>query len=156
MGLSRSHLSWLIGLALLASCARADSPPSRDASRREVAALLDSVAASISRRDAAGIAALMPTDSSLVYISDGHPIRGTELRPVLGAYYAGLRQLSFRWDSLQLVPSDPRAWSAIGWATIAVVDTLGNASTSRAVFTWTVVRPRERWILALAHKTTLQ
>src|SRR5690349_18400408 len=61
--------------------------PSAQEARRAIIALLDSMASSISNRDADAIAARMPSDSSVVYVSDGHPIRGTNLRTVLRSFY---------------------------------------------------------------------
>ena len=98
----------------------------------------------------------MPSDSSVVYVSDGRPIRGTDLRSVLATFYSGLRSLTFRWDSLQLAPLGDQTWGATGWAHIAVTDSVGHVTSTRAIFTWTIVRARDRWVLALAHKATLQ
>ena len=154
-----SHVALaLAGMSLLA-CSCAD-PRARDPSpqqdRQAITALLDSMATSISNRDADAIAARMPSDSSVVYVSDGRPIRGTDLRTVLGNFYAGLRSVTFRWDSLQLVPLGDQTWGATGWAHIVVTDSIGHITNSRAIFTWTIVRARDRWVLALAHKATVQ
>jgi hypothetical protein len=117
--------------------------------------LLDSMATSISNRDADAIAAHMPSDSSIVYVSDGRPIRGTELRSVLRTFYSGLHSLTFRWDSLQLVLLGGQTWGATSWANIVVTDSAGHVTKSRAIFTWTIIRDRDRWVLGLAHKATL-
>ena len=148
----------LAGLALLACSSPEPTTrePSPQEARRAITALLDSMATSISNRDADAIAARMASDSSVVYVSDGRPIRGTDLRTVLGNFYSGLRSLTFRWDSVQLAPLGDQTWGATSWAHISITDSIGHVTSSRAIFTWTIVRGRNRWVLALAHKTTLQ
>src|SRR5256885_11360792 len=113
---------------------RAREPSSQEA-RRAIVALLDSMATSISNRDADAIATRMPSDSSVVYVSDGRPIRGTDLRSVLATFYSGLRSLTFRWDSLQLAPLGDQTWGATGWAHIAVTDSVGHVTSTGAIFT---------------------
>ena len=154
-----SHLALaLAGMSLFACSSAEPRPrePSPQEARRAIAALLDSMATSISNRDADAIAARMPSDSSVVYVSDGRPIRGTDLRSVLANFYSGLRSLSFRWDSLELAPLGDQTWGATTWARIVITDSIGRVTSSRAIFTWTIVRARDRWVLALAHKATMQ
>lgn len=155
MTVSQPHVALaLAGLSLFA-CSGAKTR-TREETRRAVTLLLDSMATSISSRDADAIAAHMPSDSSIVYVSDGRPIRGSDLRAVLRNFYSGLRSLTFRWDSLQVVPLAEETWGATTWAHIVVTDTVGHITDSRAIFTWTIVRDRDRWVLALAHKATLR
>ena len=159
MRVTYSHVTLALAGMSLFACSSAEPrarEPSPQEARRAIAALLDSMATSISNRDADAIAARMPSDSSVVYVSDGRPIRGTDLRSVLANFYSGLRSLTFGWDSLQLAPLGDQAWGATGWAHIAVTDSVGHVTSSRAIFTWTIVRARDRWVLALAHKATLQ
>jgi hypothetical protein len=148
----------LAGMSVLA-CSSPDfttREPSSQEARGAIIALLDSIATSISNRDADAIVARMPSDSSVVYVSDGHAIRGTELHTVLGNFYSGLHSLAFRWDSVQLAPLGDETWGATSWAHISITDSTRHVTSSRAIFTWTIVRGRNRWVLALAHKTTLQ
>ena len=146
----------VLALATLVGYSATSQAQEQQREHRAVAVLLDSVALWISDRNAGAIAARMPTDSSIVYVSDGHPIRGTELKQVLQSFYSGVRSLEFRWDSLRVEPLGNRTWGATTWARISVTDSLGQVANSKAIFTWTVVRRNDRWLLALAHKTTLQ
>jgi uncharacterized protein (TIGR02246 family) len=123
--------------------------------RGEIHALLDTIARAISSRDAREIARRMPTDSSVVYVSDGRPIRGTELQAALETFYATQRTIHFRWDSMRLAPLSDDVWTATAWAQIGLTDTTGTVTNAPAIFTWTVVRRGGRWQLAMAHKTTL-
>jgi hypothetical protein len=133
-----------------------DTPYRRSAdSRGQVHGLLDSMARAISMRDAREIAHRMPSDSSVVYVSDGRPIRGFELRTVLENFYATQRVINFRWDSVSLVPQTDDVWTATAWAQIGLTDTAGSVSKSPAIFTWTLVRRGGRWRAVLAHKTTI-
>ena len=153
-----SHVALLLAAGSLLACSIPDSTtrePSSQEARRAITALLDSMASSISSRDADAIAARMPSDSSIVYVSDGRPIRGTDLRTILGKFYSGLRSLTFEWDSVQLAPRGAQTWSAISWAHISTMDSIGHVTDTRAIFTWTIVGGRDRWVLALAHKATL-
>jgi hypothetical protein len=159
MPVSSFHIALaLAGMSLLA-CSGGEPTtrePSAQEARRAIASLLDSMATSISNRDVEAIAARMPSDSSVVYVSDGRPIRGTELRTLLRDYYSGLRSLAFRWDSFELTPLGNQTWGATSWARFSVTDSMGNVTWSKAIFTWTVVYSRDRWVLARAHRTTLQ
>ena len=148
----------LAGMSLLACSdgTHTTREPSAQDARSAISSLLDSMATSISKRDADGVAARMPSDRSVVYVSDGHPIRGTELRAVLRDYYSGLRSLSFVWDFLELTLLGSQTWGVTSWARFSVTDSMGNVTRSKAVFTWTAVYDRDRWVLARAHRTTLQ
>lgn len=155
----------LVAVAVVAAACHASAPPQRAPATpspasagapRAIAALLDSIAMSISMRDADAIAERMPRDSSVVYVTDGVALRGVDLRNALREFYGGLHALSFRWDSLQFASPRDGTWLATGWARISVRDTNDRVADNRAVFTWTVVWTHDRWLLALAHKTTLQ
>jgi ketosteroid isomerase-like protein len=149
-----SHVALALTGVYLFACLSVDTS-GREEARRAIAGVLDSIATAISNRDANAIAAHMPTDSSIVYVSDGRAIRGTDLRSVLQNFYSGLRSLSFRWDSVQLVPLGDQTWDAVTWARIAVTDSIGHTTHSLAIFTWTIVRQGDHWVPALAHKATL-
>jgi ketosteroid isomerase-like protein len=142
---------------ILACSGESRDTPRRDSTdaRAEVRAVLDSFARMISARDAAAIAHLMSSDSSVVYVSDGRPIRGFELKNVLEHFYAGERKIDFRWDSISLAPATIDVWSATAWAQIGLTDTAGAVTIEPAIFTWTLVRDGGRWHAAMAHKTTL-
>ena len=159
MPISSSHIVLaLAGISLLACSSgepRNREPSAQDA-RPAIASLLDSMANSISNRDVDAITARMPSDSSVVYVSDGQPIRGTELRTVLRDYYSGIHSLSFRWDSFELTPLGTQSWGVTSWARFSVTDSMGNVTPSKAIFTWTVVYDRDRWVLARAHRTTVK
>ena len=124
--------------------------------RSAVARLVDSVAVWISQRNAAAIASRMPRDSAIVYVSDGHPIRGADLETVLTDFYSGVRSMTFRWDSVHVDSLGNSTWGATAWARISITDSLGQVANSRAIFTWTALRRGNQLILARAHKTTLQ
>lgn len=154
MNISRPHIAIALAGVALFACSRAETQ-TRENSRQAIALLLDSMATSISNRDADAIAARMPSDSTIVYVSDGRPIRGMDLRSVLRDFYSGLRSLTFRWDSLEMVQLGDQTWGATTWAHIVVTDSVGHVTDSRAIFTWTIVHNRDRWVPALAHKATL-
>ena len=147
---------FVLALAILVGYSATSQAQERQREHRAVTALLDSVALWISNRDAPAIASRMPTDSSIVYVSDGHAIRGTELKQVLQSFYSSVRSLAFAWDSLRVEPLGDRIWGATAWARISATDSLGQVANAKAIFTWTVVRRNDRWLLALAHKATLQ
>jgi hypothetical protein len=158
MKLFYSHLAGALAVISVFSCGGkvpANQRPSSQETRQTITALLDSVANWISDLDADAIAARMPSDSAIVYVSDGQPIRGTELRTVLHNFYSGVRSLEFRWDSTALASLGDQTWGATSWARISVTDSIGRVTKSRAIFTWTIVRAHDRWILALAHKAAL-
>src|SRR4051794_26757547 len=75
----RPHLAVALAGFCLFACSTTDTR-ARGETRQAIAALLDSMATSISNRDANAIAARMPGDSPVVYVSDGRAIRGTDLR----------------------------------------------------------------------------
>lgn len=130
--------------------------PSEQEDRRAIRAALDSVASDISNRDGNSIAARMPTDGSVVYISDGRAIRGSALRADLFGYYSTLRALTFQWDSVEMVPLGDHAWVATAWAQGSATDSSGRVSRRRSIFTWTFFRARDHWAFGSAHKTTFQ
>jgi hypothetical protein len=146
----------LVGSTALGCSGRSNTPELADAgARSEIHALLDNIAHAISSRDAREIARRMPSDSSIVYVSDGLPIRGSELEAVLENFYATQRTIDFRWDSMILTPRSSEVWTVTAWADIRLVDTAGAGTTAPALFTWTVMRRGGRWQPVMAHKATL-
>ena len=145
----------VVGASAILACEGGTRRGGSTSEQTEVHALLDSVAQAISARDARGIARRMLSDSSIVYVSDGHAIPGAALQATLQDFYATQGAIHFRWDSIRLTPVTEGVWTATSWAQIALTDTTGITASSRAIFTWTVVRRAGQWELALAHKTTL-
>jgi len=116
---------------------------------------MDSIARAISARDADAIAARVPHDSSVVYVSDGKAFRGYELRDTLRNYYATLTSLSFAWDSVRAAPIGDRTWVATGWSRASATLADGSARSSHATSTWTFGWNGTGWQLGSANKITL-
>jgi hypothetical protein len=145
------------GLLLgLGSCAGAEARiPDEAAARRTILAVMDSIAGAISARDADAIAARVPRDSSVVYVTDGQGFRGYELRDTLRNYYATLRSLSFTWDSVRLAPIGSHTWVATAWSRATAADAEGHHRSSHATSTWTFGWTGAGWSLGSATKITL-
>jgi hypothetical protein len=116
---------------------------------------MDSIARAISARDADAIAARVPHDSSVVYVSDGKAFRGYELRDTLRNYYATLQSLAFTWDSVRAAPIGDRTWVATAWSRASATLADGSERSSHATSTWTFGWNGSAWQLGSANKITL-
>jgi hypothetical protein len=125
------------------------------ATRDSVTRILDELASAISKRDADGAARYIRQDHHAVYVSDGRLIRGTEYRRILHNFYQGLRSLRLAWDSLEIEPAGRSTWVVTSWAAIRAVDTTGQETDSRAVFSFVIGHGSKGWEIAAAHKTTI-
>jgi len=125
------------------------------ATRDSVVRIMQELASAISRRDANDAARYIREDHHAVYVSDGYLIRGTSYRQTLKTFYQGLRRLRFVWDSLEIEPAGRNTWVVTSWAAIRAVDTAGQATDSRAVFTTVVSAAPRGWEIVAAHKTTV-
>jgi len=146
----------LLALAAL-SCERfilRTSESSADV-RTGVAVAMDSAAAAISRRDPAGALGGAPTDSTVVYVSDGYVMRGAEAPAELSRFYRGLTDLEFRWMRREIQPVTQEAAVATAWAAIAWKDSAGVLGRDSAVFTLVYRRTAGSWRMITAQKTTL-
>ena len=74
------------------------SDSERTAVRDTIDAITERLATSISNRDAIAAADHVPSDSRIVYISDGFVILGHDYVTVLSNYYGSLQSQVFRWD----------------------------------------------------------
>lgn len=125
----------------------------------QLISLSDQLAAAISNRDADGAARGVREDEHVVYISDGHVIRGREYRDVLRRFYAGVRQIHFQWESREVEPigRDGRMGGVVtGWAKISIIDSAGAVSNDKALFTLVYSRAANSWEFLAAHKTTIR
>lgn len=118
--------------------------------------LSDQLAAAISNRDADGAARGVREDEHVVYVSDGHVIRGREYRDVLQRFYAGFQRIDFRWERREVEPIGPHGGVVTGWATLSLVDNVGAVSNDKALFTLVYSRAGHSWELLTAHKTTIR
>ena len=121
----------------------------------EIAVAMDSAAAAISRRDPGGALGGAPTDSTIVYVSDGYVMRGAEAPGELGRFYRGLSDLEFRWVRREIQLVTPEVAVATAWAAIAWKDSAGVSGRDSAVFTLVYRRTGGSWRMITAQKTTL-
>ena len=131
------------------------SDSERTAVRDTIDAITERLATSISNRDAIAAADHVPSDSRIVYISDGFVILGHDYVTVLSNYYGGLQSLVFRWDRKEFYVLDPSTVVMVGWASLSAVDTVGVTQDDEAIFTVVYHREDSAWWMVTAHKTTL-
>lgn len=114
--------------------------------------LAQEMAAAASRRDVKSLEKLIPQTDRVAYVSNGHPITGKRYAETLGAYYASLKSLDFKWDKWEVFPVGDRAAVFTGWATAKTVDHQGNADDGRALFTMVFADDGSGWKRVIAQK----
>jgi hypothetical protein len=118
--------------------------------------LAEEQAQAVSRLDAAGATQRARADQHVVYVSDGTAITGIEYRQTIERFYAGLKQLSLKWERWEVRRIGPKAGVFTGWASIKSVDAAGTAVETRAIFTVVYADTGGGWEMVVAHKTTLR
>jgi predicted alpha/beta superfamily hydrolase/ketosteroid isomerase-like protein len=127
-----------------------------DVARDSIDQVTDRLAASISRKDSAGAADGVPEDGTIVYVSDGAPIRGFEDADVLERFYASVDSIEFAWTEKEVVFPTPRAAVVTARASIKVLGREGGWSDAPAVFTLVYRLDAEgRWRYVTSQKTSL-
>jgi hypothetical protein len=114
--------------------------------------LAQEMAAAASRRDVKSLEKLIPQTDRVAYVSNGHPITGRRYAETLGAYYASLKSLDFKWDRWEVFPLGDRAAVFTGWASARTVDQKGNAEAGRALFTMVFADDGSGWKRVIAQK----
>src|SRR5262245_31181423 len=140
-------------LTLAVGCTTAAAPHGERASAEIGIRLAQEMAADASRLDVVALAKLIPQTDRIVYVSDGHPIRGNEYLKVMGEFYATLRQLDFQWEKLEGFPIGDDEVEVTGWASAHMVTQKGETETQRAIFTMVFARGKDGWKRVIAHKT---
>ena len=148
----------LLVLTLTAGCASAPGKPAGDErARTEVGIrLAQEMAADASRLDVAALARFIPQTDRIVYVSDGHPIRGNEYLKTMGDFYATLAKLDFKWEKLEGFPITDDEIEVTGWANAQMVTKTGESIVQKAVFTMVFARTKDGWKRVIAHKTVLK
>jgi hypothetical protein len=149
---------WVMTLALACGCASA--PANRGGAEPATAEvgvrLAQEMAADASRLDVVALSKLIPQTDRIVYVSDGHPVRGNEYLKVMGDFYGTLRQLDFKWEKLDGFRIGDNEVGVIGWANAHMVTKTGETEVQRAIFTMVFARDAEGWKRVIAHKTVLK
>jgi hypothetical protein len=114
--------------------------------------LAQEMAAAASRRDVKTLEKLIPQTDRVAYVSNGHPITGRQYAETLGAYYASLKSLDFKWDRWEVFPIADRAAVFTGWASVKTVDQKGDAEAGRALFTMVFADDGSGWKRVIAQK----
>lgn len=155
----RRCLAVALCLSTLAGCGRAHSGRrSRDAKADHAAidSLTNRLAAAVSRRDAQGAAEGVTPDSSVVYISDGHMIRGFDYIRVLSEFYATVDSLEFRWTRKELSFPTPETAVLVGAVDIRWKKTDSAWVNAPAVVSSVYKRGEDgSWRTVIGHKTTI-
>ena len=158
--MSRRITAWMTALLLLSSCTVGEDSRISGLADAELKmslmALSDQLAAAISNRDAEGVARGVRDDNHVIYVSDGEVIRGHEFRDLLRQYYAGMKQIDFRWASREVEPVGDSGGVVTGWASISLIDQAGSSSTDKAMFTLVYGYSAGSWEWVTAHKTTVR
>jgi len=114
--------------------------------------LAQEMAAAASRRDVKSLEKLIPQTDRVAYVSNGHPITGRQYGKILGADYASLKSLDFKWDRWEVFPVGDRAAVFTGWATAKTVDLQGHSEVGRALFTMVFADDGSGWKRVIAQK----
>ena len=158
--LPNHYLRALVVVSSVVACAPPGQPPRPFAIdsatvRREVFAAMQQAADAAGTLDPVAALAGAPTDSSIIYVSDGNPIRGSE-------FVASLGQTNRNRDFLKIVVNHPEIRpltsdiaSATFWMTITSRTKAGSEATSYAIETAVFERKDGKWRPVLWHKTTL-
>ena len=85
-------------------------------------------------------------------MSNGHPITGRLYAETLGAYYASLKSLDFKWDRWEVISLGDHAAVFTGWASAKTVDLKGNSEAGRALFTMVFADDGSGWKRVIAQK----
>lgn len=117
--------------------------------------LASQVAAAASNLDVDAITPLIPQTERVVYVSNGHPITGTEYREIMGAFYGSLQRLDWTWEKWEAFPTSDDSVVFTGWANVVAVRRDGERLVERAIHTMLFVREKDGWKRVISHKTNL-
>jgi ketosteroid isomerase-like protein len=148
-------------VALVGACTPPGQPPrpvafDSAAVRREVRAFMQQAADSAGTLDAVAALAGAPTDSSVIYVSDGHPIRGSEFVASLRRTYRNLDFLRMVVNRAEIRPLRSDIASATFWMTITSRTKAGREATDSVIETAVFERKEGKWRPVLWQKTTLK
>lgn len=154
------RVACLIALGLVATACTTvkgshDSARTQPASRDLAYTLANQIALGASNLDVDAVLPLIPANTSVVYVSNGVPIRGDEYRAEMGAFYGSLRRLTWTWEKWEAAVAGPDTLVFTGWGRVVVEPRDGEAREERAIYTMTFVRQNDGWKRILAHKTKL-
>ena len=152
----RMHLASLALLFGSACAATSATVAPREKATPELAYRLASdIAASASALNVGAIMRLIPHTDRVVYVSNGHPITGTEYREVMGNFYGTLKRLDWKWDKWEALAISDDSIVFTGWATVVAVRRDGEQQVERAIHTMLFVRQQDGWKRVISHKTKL-
>jgi SnoaL-like protein len=114
--------------------------------------LAQEMAAAAGRRDVKALEKLIPQTDRVAYVSNGHPITGRRYAETLGAYYASLKTLDFKWDRWEVFPIADKAAVFTGWANVRTVDQKGEVEAAQALFTMVFADDGSGWKRVIAQK----
>jgi hypothetical protein len=117
--------------------------------------LASKVAAAASNLDVDAITPMIPLTDRVVYVSNGHPVRGTEYRAIMGAFYGSLQRLDWTWEKWEAFPTSDDSVVFTGWANVVAVRRDGERQVERAIHTMLFVREKDGWKRVISHKTNL-
>lgn len=126
----------------------ADSLAIADTLRRIVV----EAAARLSTRNPDSVLAAFSREPEFAWVADAHLFENWDsLRADAGRRYAGLRTLTFRWDTLRVVVLTSESGVVSGVATARLTDTLGGTVGIRAGATYVIVRRPNGWRILAGH-----
>ena len=106
--------------------------------------------------DAVAALAGAPTDSFVIYVSDGHPIRGSDFVAVLGRGYRNLDFLKMVVRRAEIRPLRPDIASATFWMTISTRNKAGGEATDSVIETAVFERKDGKWRPVLWQKAPVR
>lgn len=91
-------------------------------------------------------------EPEFAWIADAHLFESWDsVRADAGRRYAGLRTLTFRWDTLRVVALTSESGVVSGVAIARLTDTLGGTAGIRAGATYVIVRRPSGWRILAGH-----
>ena len=153
---------WILGFVLaaspIASTRRTQAQPAPIDSaevRASVFAYMNKAAAAASTLDPVAALAGAPTDSNVIFVSNGTPIRGSEFVAWVGRVFSTLDSMRMTVSRAEIRPLTSNIATATYWLNYAVWSKNGRTSAGSEIETATYERKDGHWRTVLWHKTSL-
>lgn len=122
--------------------------------RQEVRAAIDRVAAATAALDPVAVLGESPSDSIVVYITNGHAIRGSEFVQVVRDHYQRLDSLKVLVQNAEIRPLAHDYATSTVWLLFTSVGKQGRVNVDSSIVTATWERATAGWRWVLWQKAT--